>query len=536
MRKAGVAIAVVLGIVLAAALAVPQTASAGIVDYVIGDTGVVITLVTPDSRQLCSSGIDIFGAKVVPRTIPVRLLGFVNVQYVLADGSLQTIPGGYYAIDQSRNFTLQITYPPLDQWPVQSGGMAEIHVDVEVDVYVNGVYEATIGTAQSWTVHCQVQPTPTPTNTPVTPVVPSATPTNTSVPPSATPTNTPVTPVVPSATPTNTPVTPVVPSATPTNTPETPTAPSATPTNTPVTPVVPSATPTNTPETPTAPSATPSNTPVTPVVPSATPTNTPETPTAPSATPSNTPVTPVVPSATPTNTPETPAPPTGEPPTSTPETPGVPSATPTNPPETPAPPTGEPPTAVPPTDVPPSGPPVDTPPANVCAEGTPATVTMSVTPQQVLPGQVVEFVVTVHNPHGVTLSGVKVTNSLSVFVEYLNAVATFGQPMYDAAARTVTLEIGDMAIGQSVVLNISGRVATGAQAPNGVSNSAQICQPGGCCATATSTAQIMPGGIPVTGAGPSLRDIVQMVVALASGTATALSGGWLVFRDERRSR
>jgi subtilisin family serine protease len=90
-----------------------------------------------------------------------------------------------------------------------------------------------VGTLTGWGLRvsgaCVIQPTNTPTSTPVPPTsTPTNTPTSTPVPPTMTPTNTPTsTPVPPTSTPTNTPTSTPVP---PTNTPVPPTS---TPTGTP---------------------------------------------------------------------------------------------------------------------------------------------------------------------------------------------------------------------------------------------------------------------------------------------------------------
>jgi hypothetical protein len=163
-----------------------------------------------------------------------------------------------------------------------------------------------------------VEPTNTPTNTPVpptntfTPVPPTATDTPTNTPtdtPTDTPTNTPTDTATP--TPTNTPTNTPTDTATPTPT-DTPTnTPTDTPTNTPTdtatpTPTdTPTNTPTNTPtDTPTnTPTDTPTNTPTN--TPTDTPTNTPTDTATP--TPTNTPTNTATPTKTPTNT-KTPTP------------------------------------------------------------------------------------------------------------------------------------------------------------------------------------------------------------------------------------
>ncbi|MCL4870258.1 MAG: hypothetical protein KJ063_14935, partial [Anaerolineae bacterium] len=250
--------------------------------------------------------------------------------------------------------------PPSAPFVADSNTLALYHLDqtstqTALDASGNN-YHLTLGTTTGSDNADPLWVASTVPLTPPTPI-PTATPTNTTIPPTATPTVTPVpstatpteTPVPPTATPTETPVppsptftptvTPLPPTATPT---ETPVPPTATPTETPVpptvtftptvTPLPPTATPT---ETPVPPTATPTETPVpptvtftptvTPLPPTATPT---ETPVLPTATPTETPVPPTV-TFTPTVTPL--------PPTATPtETPVPPTATPT---ETPIPPT-----------------------------------------------------------------------------------------------------------------------------------------------------------------------------------------------------
>jgi uncharacterized repeat protein (TIGR01451 family) len=159
---------------------------------------------------------------------------------------------------------------------------------------------------------------------------------------------------------------------------------------------------------------------------------------------------------------------------------------------------------------------------------------MVVSPQQALPGQVVEFTMTIANPFGVTLSEVKVTNQLSALVEYVSSAAPKGTITHDAGTNVVTYVLDSMAPNESVVMSISGRVRAGAQAPGDVSNSAGICQAGGCCATASASALIVPAGIPVTGAGPSPVDLSRMLFGLLSGLLASLAGGWLVFQKGRR--
>jgi hypothetical protein len=270
MRKFAPVFAAFLSIFLLLTLLRPVAANAGTGVYPIDATGISLTMTTPDTHSLCSDGTDSVTITGMPGDGTFRLLGAVDVQFVLEGGGRQLVPNGHYPVDTTGNLSLQVSYPPIDEWPVQSNGTAEIHVDIAIEVYVNGVKETTLGPGQQWDVFCLNRPVAslTPTNTP------TATPTITTVAPSDTPTNT------PSATPTNTP------STTPTNTP------TATPT---ITTVAPSDTPTNRPGT------TPTNT----ATASATPTDTATLTTGtPSATPTSTATNAggVTPSPTPANT------------------------------------------------------------------------------------------------------------------------------------------------------------------------------------------------------------------------------------------
>jgi hypothetical protein len=241
MRKFAPVFVAACTIIALLALLRPPTAAAGTGVYPIDATGVSLTMTTPDTYSLCSSGTDHVTITGMPADGSFRLLGHVTVQYVLDGGGRQTVPGGRYTVDTTSNLNLLVSYPPIDQWPVQSNGTAEIHVDIAIEVYVNGIKEATLGPGQQWNVFCLNRPVAslTPTSTATATITTTPTPTTT---PTATTTSTPTL--------TNTPTTTTgAPSATPTNTPTATTgAPSATPTNTPTTVTgAPSATPTFTP-------------------------------------------------------------------------------------------------------------------------------------------------------------------------------------------------------------------------------------------------------------------------------------------------
>ncbi len=58
---------------------------------------------------------------------------------------------------------LTVSYPPIDEWPVQSGGTAEIHVDLAIEVYdTENQKVGTFGPGLDWDVFCLTPPPPPP--------------------------------------------------------------------------------------------------------------------------------------------------------------------------------------------------------------------------------------------------------------------------------------------------------------------------------------------------------------------------------------
>lgn len=93
------------------------------------------------------------------------LVGRVLVQYV-TDNGRELIQE--YPVNQAGNLSLQVTYPPVSQWPVQSNGTAEIHVDLQIEVYdASGTaHLGVIGPEHDWDVFCLNPPTTPPTPPP----------------------------------------------------------------------------------------------------------------------------------------------------------------------------------------------------------------------------------------------------------------------------------------------------------------------------------------------------------------------------------
>jgi hypothetical protein len=159
--------------VLVAAMALALGASAlqaGTTD-IIGDNGspTGVRIVTPDTRSLCSD-------TPTNDTITItgvggrQIKGVISMQYV-TDAGREQVPGQLFSIDQTGDLTLTLTYPPVSYWPVLSGGTREIHVDIQIELYENGVKTATIGPGTDWDVFCigDVPPPPPPSTFGCTP-------------------------------------------------------------------------------------------------------------------------------------------------------------------------------------------------------------------------------------------------------------------------------------------------------------------------------------------------------------------------------
>lgn len=105
-----------------------------------------------------------------PLSIPITtdgagersLRGQIIVEYVLDGGARQLVPDGFHAVDQTGDLDLAITIPAVSQWPVQSGGTAEIHVDVQLEVYVGDIKIGNIGPGHDFDIFCLDPPPPPP--------------------------------------------------------------------------------------------------------------------------------------------------------------------------------------------------------------------------------------------------------------------------------------------------------------------------------------------------------------------------------------
>lgn len=97
-------------------------------------------------------------------SIPWTLRGQVIVQYVTDTGRI-VVPDGFYAVDHVGDLDLTVYYPPGSEWPIQSGGGTEIHVDIQIEVFDefgNMVGHIGFGPGHDWDVWCDNPPPPPP--------------------------------------------------------------------------------------------------------------------------------------------------------------------------------------------------------------------------------------------------------------------------------------------------------------------------------------------------------------------------------------
>ncbi len=156
------------------ALALPATVLAGTITEPF--TG--ITIVTPNHYGSCTATGDTI---TISNLNGFQLLGQVILTYVL-DGPDQVV--SVFPVNHTgpTDFQLFVPYPPVSEWPSN-----EIHVDIQIEVKLNGnfVYrpdgsQVVLGPGSDWDVFCNRTPPPT-TPPPTTP--PPTTPPPTTPPP-----------------------------------------------------------------------------------------------------------------------------------------------------------------------------------------------------------------------------------------------------------------------------------------------------------------------------------------------------------------
>lgn len=121
-----------------------------------GSTGIVLT--TPDTYSSCVDAV--VTDKITTTGVGDRWLkGQVIVEFV-TDAGRQLVPGGFYAVNQTGDLDLIVSYPPISQWPALANGTREIHVDIQIELFENGLKVATLGPGNDWDVYCVGNPPP----------------------------------------------------------------------------------------------------------------------------------------------------------------------------------------------------------------------------------------------------------------------------------------------------------------------------------------------------------------------------------------
>ncbi|HCS79365.1 TPA: hypothetical protein DIV55_06555 [Patescibacteria group bacterium] len=110
-----------------------------------------ITLNIPEDYGWCSNEIktDIVTTTGVG---DMRLRGWFEVQFILDNNARQLYKR--YDIDQTGDLYLELTYPPLNEWPSLENGTKELHVDISLEVYDGDVLIITLGPGQDLDVFC----------------------------------------------------------------------------------------------------------------------------------------------------------------------------------------------------------------------------------------------------------------------------------------------------------------------------------------------------------------------------------------------
>lgn len=129
-----------------------------VLDHIIVDTP---TTYAQCIDEVTSDTISITNVKDPTSGADWYLQGQVIVQYETDSGRV-IVPGGFYPVAQYGDLELEVFYPPVSEWPVQSNGTAEIHVDIQIEVYnVQGgikLGELGIGPGHDWDVFCLTPP------------------------------------------------------------------------------------------------------------------------------------------------------------------------------------------------------------------------------------------------------------------------------------------------------------------------------------------------------------------------------------------
>lgn len=220
---------------------------------------------------------------------------------------------------------------------------------------------------------------------------------------------------------------------------------------------------------------------------------------------------------------------TGEPPTPTPTSPPALQPSPTRT-STPAPSPTDTPTPVPPPPPPDSPPPPSPTPASIPAltpttppaPGPDPAITKSVDPPVASVGDTVTYLIAVTNLGGQVASGVVVDDTLPAFLSLVDATATRGNVV--TSGRSVRVEIGDLAPGETVEVRVRATLVSAATPPDNrnlatVMSSTPDTNPGNNQASVPVDTLATPATLPNTGGEdrlPLLATLLGLALVAAS--------------------
>ncbi len=115
-------------------------------------------------------------------------------------------------------------------------------------------------------------------------------------------------------------------------------------------------------------------------------------------------------------------------------------------------------------------------------------------------GDVVTYTINATNTNNAVLTGAVVTDVLDSRLDYVSATASRGNVGYDASTRTVRIDLGDMAAGETIAITLTVRINNTAAAPDRIDNVADVIASNAAGARSTpASVQLIPNQIPTTG-------------------------------------
>lgn len=124
-------------------------------------TGVI--LYTPDTFANCSATTTNSRIYTTGLSAGQSLVGNIIVSYVTnLAGNKQTFLIVPVNITGPTQLDVTLNIPPSSTWPVREDGSVEIHTDIQVELFENGLKVATLGPGAPWDEYCYSPPPPPP--------------------------------------------------------------------------------------------------------------------------------------------------------------------------------------------------------------------------------------------------------------------------------------------------------------------------------------------------------------------------------------